>query len=50
MNFIFVGFLVVLSTGSDTPLEFLLSSFLLVVVKVVGRLVVATLVVLLCVV
>ena len=46
----FVGFLVVLSTGIDTPLEFLFSSFLVVVVKGFGRLVDPTLVMPLCVV
>ena len=50
MNFIFVGFLVVLSTGIDTPLEFLFSSFLVVVVKVTGNMVVLTVVVVLFVV
>ena len=40
MNLIFVGFLVVASTGIETPLEFLFSSFLVVVEKVIGTVVV----------
>ena len=35
MNFIFEGFLVVVSTGIETPLEFLFSSFLSTAVVVV---------------
>ena len=47
MNLIFEGFLVVVSTGIETPLEFLFSSFLsLIVVVVVGVCVVLTVVVL----
>ena len=43
MNFIFEGFLVVVSTGIETPLEFLFSSFLsLIVVVTVGFCVVLT--------
>ena len=46
VNFIFEGFLVVVSTGIETPLEFLFSSFLSITVEVA----VVLLVVVICVV